>query len=112
MIMKKVSRREMLRVGLGGLGMISLGGTMPAFMSKFALANPATQPSGLANDNILVVVQLSGGNDGLNTIIPTGDDAYLKARPGIGVKDRLHKLDDHLSLNPGMTPFKELFDDG
>src|SRR2546423_3699 len=108
----RVSRREVLRVGLGGLGVITLGGTMPAFLSKFAYAD-AVANSKVANDNILVVIQLSGGNDGLNTVIPTNQrDAYLKARPTIGVKDRLHKLDDALSLNPGLTPFKELFDDG
>src|SRR3954466_9563252 len=107
----KVSRREMLRVGLGGLGVISLGGTVPAFVSRMAFAADAKNP-GVSNDNILVVVQLSGGNDGLNTVIPVGNDTYLKARPGIGVKDKLHKLDDKLALNPGMTPFKQLFDDG
>src|SRR3954463_10021336 len=106
-----VTRREMLRVGLGGLGVISLGGTIPAFVSRLAFADTVTG-SDTANDNILVVVQLSGGNDGLNTVVPRGNDAYLKARPVIGVKDRLLKLDDHLALNPGMTPFKEMFDDG
>ena len=107
----KPTRREMLRVGLGGLGAIGLGGTMPAFMSSFAFAKPQAA-SPLSGDNILVVVQLSGGNDGLNTVVPTGNDAYMKARPSVGLKDRLHKLDDACSLNPGMTPFKELFDQG
>src|SRR5687768_445562 len=110
--MMRPTRREMLRVGLGGLGVISLGGTMPAFMSKFAFGAPATGASQLGDDNILVVIQLSGGNDGLNTIIPKGNDAYAKARPGIGLKDKLHTLNDEFSLNPGMQPFKELFDDG
>src|SRR5436190_10837173 len=105
------TRREMLRVGFGGLGVISLGGTIPAFVSKMAFAQTVAG-SKAANDNILVVVQLSGGNDGLNTVIPRGNDSYLKARPVIGLKDHLHKLDDQLSLNPGMGPFKELFDDG
>ncbi|MEO6437223.1 MAG: DUF1501 domain-containing protein [Tepidisphaeraceae bacterium] len=91
----------MLRVGLGGLGVISLGGTMPAFVSKFAFGGEGPTSSPVSNDNILVVVQLSGGNDG-----------YAKARPSIGIKDRLHKLSDELALNPGMQPFKELFDDG
>lgn len=101
----------MLRVGLGGLSVISLGGTMPAFVSKFAFANDVVG-TGVPSDNILVVVQLSGGNDGLNTVIPITDDVYHKSRPTIGISDRAHKLDDHLSLNPGMQPFKELFDDG
>ena len=101
----------MLRVGLGGLGMISLGGSIPAFMSRFAFAGDVSG-SKISGENILVVIQLSGGNDGLNTVIPRTSDAYYKARPGIGLKDKLHKLDDQLSLNPGMMPFKEMFDDG
>jgi uncharacterized protein (DUF1501 family) len=102
----------MLRVGLGGLGVVSLGGTMPAFMEKFAFGRERAAGSKVADDNILVVVQLSGGNDGLNTVVPVGDDAYMKARPTIGLKDRLHTLDKGVALNPGMTPFKELFDNG
>ncbi len=107
----KPSRRDMLRVGLGGLGVISLGGTLPAFMSKFAFAN-SVAGSNVSDDNILVVVQLSGGNDGINTVIPLKNVAYIKARPTIGLKDKLHRLDDTLSLNSGMQPFKEMFDDG
>src|SRR5690348_9026645 len=106
----KSTRRDLLKVGLGGLGVVSLAGTMPAFLSKFAFAE-SVAGSKTSDDNILVVVQLSGGNDGLNTVIPTNQqDAYLKARPTIGLKDRLNTLDDNIALNPGLTPFKELFD--
>jgi uncharacterized protein (DUF1501 family) len=45
-------------------------------------------------------------------VIPSKDDAYRKARPTIGLKNGLHKLDDTLALNSGMSPFKEMFDDG
>ena len=107
----KTSRRELLRVGLGALPVISICGSMPLFVSKFAMAQ--TMPSSeLSNDNILVVVQLSGGNDGLNTVIPARSDEYFKARPGIGIKDRTHKLSDDLALNPGLLAFKEMFDAG
>lgn len=106
------SRRELLKVGVSGLSLVSVGATIPAFLTKFAYAENAAPPSAVAGDNILVVVQLSGGNDGLNTVIPTGNDLYLKARPGIGIKQKLHKLNDELSLNPGMGAFKELFDQG
>src|ERR1043166_2354506 len=110
----QTTRRDMLKVTLGGIGtagLISLGGTVPAFMSNFASA--ATRPgSAMANDNILVVVQLSGGNDGLNTVIPHSNDVYRKTRPQIAIKERLLKLNDDLSLNPGLTAFKHLFDDG
>jgi uncharacterized protein (DUF1501 family) len=106
------SRREFLKISLSSAAAISLATTCPAFISRLAFAQPTTAPSTVANDNILVVVQLSGGNDGLNTVIPHTDDAYHKARPRIGIKDRFLPLDDHLALNPGMKGFKELFDQG
>jgi uncharacterized protein (DUF1501 family) len=106
------TRRQLLRVGLGALPVISLGGSVPMFVSKFAMAR--TGASGdISNDNILVVVQMSGGNDGLNTVIPARTDEYYKARPQIGVaKDRAIKLNDDLSLNPGLAAFKEIFEAG
>src|SRR5688500_3289984 len=113
-MMKHVSRRDMLRVGLGGLGAVSLSGSVPAMVSKFALPGSGTRRMGsrVRDDNVLVIVQLTGGNDGLNTIIPVGDDVYRMARPSIGLTERLHALDGQLALNPGMAAFKELFEDG
>lgn len=105
------SRREILKVGLAGLPLISLASSVPAFMGDFARAESAAGSS-VSDDNILVVVQFSGGNDGLNTVIPAGHDVYKKLRPAIAVKQRLIRLDDTLSLNPGMKAFKDLFDNG
>jgi uncharacterized protein (DUF1501 family) len=105
------SRRELLKVGMTGLAVVSMSGSMPSFLSQFAFGAPATNPS-VSNDNILVVVQMSGGNDGLNTVIPYSNDLYRKARKNIGIKERYHKLNDDLALNPGMGAFKELFDQG
>src|SRR5438132_8033654 len=102
------TRRDVIRVGLGGLGIVSLAGSVPSFLSQFAFAQ-TNSGSSVSNDNILVVVQLSGGNDGLNTIIPTNNDVYLKSRPSLGIKQRTHRLDETLSLNPGMDAFKSLF---
>jgi uncharacterized protein (DUF1501 family) len=109
--MKNASRRELLKVGMSGLAVVSLSGTLPSFMSQFAFGAPATNP-GVSNDNILVVVQLSGGNDGLNTVIPYTNDAYHKARKNIGIKTGLHRLNDDYALNPGMGAFKKLFEEG
>jgi len=105
------SRRELLKVGMSGLAVVSLSQTIPSFMSQFAFGAPATNPA-VSNDNILVVVQLSGGNDGLNTVIPFNNDVYHKTRKNIGIKNGLHRLDDHFALNPGMGAFKKMFDDG
>ena len=65
------------------------------------------------NGKRLVVIQLSGGNDGLNTIIPYRNDIYYRNRPTIGIqrKDAL-RLTDDLGFNPVLAPLKNLFDDG
>ena len=108
----KTSRRNLLKVGLSALPVISLSGSIPAFVSQMAFAEQARRPE-LSNDNILVVLQLTGGNDGLNTVVPFADDAYYRARPKIGVgKDRVVRLDDHFGLNPGLAPLKPLYDQG
>lgn len=65
------------------------------------------------DDRILVIVELSGGNDGLNTVVPHGDDAYYRHRPGLGIpRDELLAIDDHFGFNPGMLGFKRLWDSG
>src|SRR5688500_14131070 len=107
----KPTRREMLRVGLGGLSAIGLGATMPALVSRFAHAS-AVPATAVSDDNILVVVQLSGGNDGLNTIVPIGDDAYHNARPQLALRESPLRLTHDLALHPALTSFKHLFDAG
>jgi len=65
------------------------------------------------SDRILVLVQLDGGNDGLNTVVPFGDDLYLQARPGIGIRPgAVVRLDDHLGLHPSLAPLRKAWDDG
>ena len=105
------SRRELLKVGLGALPVISMAGTMPAFVPQMAFAQQMRRP-GQANDNILVVLQLTGGNDGLNTVIPVGDDAYHRARPKIGLRESQFKLDNHFALNPSLGLLKNIYDQG
>ena len=74
-----------------------------------AMANPLDtplmqQPSG-KDGKILVVVQLAGGNDGLNTVVPYADDAYHRVRPGIGHDPKtLHKMNDYVGLHPNLAP--------
>src|SRR5260221_14008493 len=103
------SRRKLLRVGLGSLPVISLAGTMPAFVPQLAFAEAAKRPD-QSNDNILVVLQLTGGNDGLNTVIPYADPAYHRARPRIGIKNNPGRLDDHFALNPSLAMLKNVYD--
>lgn len=105
------SRRELLKVGLNALPIISIGGSVPFLVPKFAFAQDAPGTP-VPKDNILVIVQLSGGNDGLNTVVPFKHDTYKKIRPRIALAERLHALSDEYALNPGMTAFKKMFDEG
>ncbi len=97
-------RRDVLRAGAYGLGLGVVGwGATPR------VAGAATPD----NERILVVVELSGANDGLNTIIPYTDDAYYQARPKLGIRpDKLHKLDDRYGVQRPLAGFERLYKDG
>lgn len=97
-----IKRREFLKVG--SLATASL--LLPNFLKGM------TSPDALERRNkILVVLQLSGGNDGLNTIIPTRNDIYFRERQTIAVDNALY-LTDEAGINPALPFFKELFDRG
>ena len=105
------SRRDLLKVGLGSLPLIAMGGTVPTLVPRLAFAQDV-EGTPVPKDNILVVLQLSGGNDGLNTVVPFRHENYQKARPNIALKDGLHQLSDDFALNRGMTAFKQMWDEG
>jgi len=103
------SRREFLRRTLQGSSLLAFGAaghlTVPGFLAKSALA---AEPG---KERILVVVELTGGNDGLNTLIPFRDDAYYKARPSIGIPSgQVLRLNDEVGLPFSMTPFENLWE--
>lgn len=98
-------RRDFLKTGLG----LMIGSQLVHLLAQQAEAAPRTPGS----SKILILVQLAGGNDGLNTVIPYTDPAYLKLRPAIGFKpDNMIKLNDKVALNPNMGPFETLFKAG
>src|SRR5260370_30219119 len=102
-----LSRRDSLASGLLSP---AAGLTVPAVLAKGVLA--ATN-DGIHNNRVLVVLQLGGGNDGLNTVVPFADPAYASARPTIGVKpDKVLRIDDQVGLNPAMPQIKALYDAG
>ncbi len=104
---RELTRRQVLRRCLCGLG---VSAAMPAFFGKAARALAAEAAD---NDRILVVLELSGGNDGLNTLVPYGDDAYYRHRPTIGIRrERLRKIDQQFGFSAGMAGFERLFKDG
>ena len=104
------SRRDLLRAGACGVCMTA-GATIP--VKAFAQAAAALAAQGRADGKILVVLELSGGNDGLNTLVPYGDDAYYKHRPNLGIpKKGLRVLDDHFGFSGGMAGFEHLYKEG
>ena len=107
------SRRDFLCAGMYAVG-VSAG--LPALFRDLSLVQTAKALDGLPEkhpNRILVVLELSGGNDGLNTVIPHADDAYYKARPTIAIqKSQVLKLDDHLGLHPACSGMQSLYKDG
>ncbi|HEX3458521.1 MAG TPA: hypothetical protein VHR97_11255, partial [Candidatus Baltobacteraceae bacterium] len=81
----------------------------------FARALAQTPLPGLpgGSDRCLVLVNLHGGNDGLNCVVPHGDDRYYQVRPGLAIERHdVLAIDAHVGLNPGMRSFKALYDKG
>ena len=110
------TRREFLRRTVLGS---SLAWTVPAFLAdtfsalQAEAADSATQIVTGKDAPILVVLQMAGGNDGLNTVVPYANDFYHNARPKIGLKaEDVLKIDDSIGLHGAMKGFKELYDGG
>lgn len=99
-----IIRREFLQ--MGSLATASL--LVPRFLKAFD--GKAVVPKG---NRVLVILQLSGGNDGLNTVIPTYNDIYYKERPRLGIeKTKALALTDEAGLHPSLTALKGLYDEG
>ena len=99
-----LNRRRFLQVG----SLASAAMMMPKFLK--ALERGHLVPPG---NKVLVIIQLSGGNDGLNTVIPYRNDIYYKARPSLGIKrEAALSLNDELGIHPALKGLKALYDDG
>ncbi|MDG1872900.1 MAG: DUF1501 domain-containing protein [Mariniblastus sp.] len=101
------NRRNFLKQSLAGSAVISLSGAVPDFLlgtsRKIVKKN---------DDKILVVVQMSGGNDGLNTVVPYGDDEYYRNRFTLAIgKSNVLKVNDHIGFHPGLTGFDRLMNE-
>jgi uncharacterized protein (DUF1501 family) len=102
------TRRVFLAQLAGSSAVVSLGARAPAFLSLAAAAEPSSR-----NEAILVVVQLTGGNDGLNTIVPFRDDEYRKARPELAIAaDEVIGINDQLGFHPAARGLADLLDSG
>ena len=104
------TRREMIRLGLGSSTLLACGQAVPLFLARSAAAI-ADDKQAAARGRILVVVQLDGGNDGLNTVVPYRDDEYRKRRPTIQIPAAdVRKIDDHVGLHPALDGFSKLLE--
>jgi uncharacterized protein (DUF1501 family) len=110
------TRREFLR---STVLTSALSWTVPTFLAntfsalQADAADKATQITTGKDSTILIVLQMAGGNDGLNTVIPFGNDFYRKARPRIGIAaDQVLKLNGDVGLHPALAGFKGLYDAG
>src|SRR5437660_7022112 len=102
-----LSRREFLKTA----SLVAIGSSVPAFLSKTAAQAPTADRPG-ARDTILVVVQLTGGNDGLNTVIPFRDDNYRRLRPTLAQPvDQIRRITDDIGLHPEMRALADLHQD-
>lgn len=105
----KPTRREFLIHGAGGVTLAATCYSLPSVIARTAAA--AAQVD--SNGRILVILQLGGGNDGLNTVVPYRDDKYRFLRPTIGVpRGQVLPLNDDVGLAPQLRAFKEMFDEG
>src|SRR5215467_13389734 len=106
-----ISRRDLIRIGAGGVGFGLFGGLgpVPYVFSKASEVAAAASDSG----KILVVFEWFGGNDGLNTVVPYGDSMYYKHRPTIGIKEKdVLKIDARFGWYKSMGGMKKLYDEG
>ena len=102
-----LTRRHFLERTLRGSSLIAAGPLVPGFLAATARA---AEPG---KETVLVVLEMTGGNDGLNTVVPYADDLYQKARPTLRLtKPQVVRVDDHVGLNPGLRGLEKLLDAG
>lgn len=109
--MSDLTRRDVLRNG----GLLAVGLMAPPWLASIAKADMVRTSTGgkIDPEAVLVVCQLSGGNDGLNTVVPVTSDTYYKMRPTLAIpKDQALGFADGLAFHPAMTGMHELYKKG
>ena len=98
-----IKRKEFIQVG----SLATASFMVPKFLKAFERVDRVP-----AGHKVLVILQFSGGNDGLNTVIPIRNDIYYRERPGLGIgKTNALALTDEVGLHPSLTALRELYDD-
>jgi uncharacterized protein (DUF1501 family) len=106
--MSELTRRRFLRDSLAAAPLIALAPTVPVFVARAARAAEKAGPG-----RVLVIAELVGGNDGINTVVPFADEGYAKHRRSLRLpRERLVRLDDHVGLHPALRPLARAWEDG
>lgn len=108
--MNDVTRRDLMKGG----AMIAVGLVAPRWFSRIAEADimRVAQGGKASGNTVLIVCQLSGGNDGLNTIVPYANKRYYELRPVLGItEDKVLKINNDLGFHPGMKGISELYNE-
>lgn len=99
-----IKRKKFIQIG----SLATAAMMLPKFLKAFESGSMI-----LPGNKVVVILQLSGGNDGLNTVIPVRNDIYYRSRPRLGIpRDKALSLTDDAGLHPALPAFKELFDNG
>jgi len=99
-----IKRKEFLQIG----SLATASFMVPKFLKAFEKVDRVP-----AGNKVMVILQLSGGNDGLNTVVPIRNDIYYRERPRLGIeKTKALSLTDEVGLHPALVSLKELYDDG
>jgi uncharacterized protein (DUF1501 family) len=105
------NRRAFLRLGLGASALLACEPSVPSFLARSALSLAAGPPAPARR--ALIVVELNGGNDGLNTVVPYTDAVYRKSRPTLHVApERVRKIDARIGLHPSLGGLSALLEKG
>ena len=103
-----LSRRDFVKTSLRGASLFAMAPAVPGFLAATARAAAPLQ-----DGRVLVVVQLDGGNDGINTVVPYKDEGYAKSRKALRLSaDKLHKVNDAVGLHPSLTGAAKLLERG
>jgi len=104
------TRRDFLKATLSATTMLSFTSLAPDLLVRAAGTDIARQDD---RDTVLVIVQMSGGNDGLNTVVPYADDEYARNRPTLRLHpEDIHKINSYLGFHPRMEAFSRLYKEG
>jgi uncharacterized protein (DUF1501 family) len=101
------------RFFLGGLAGLTVAANADSFFARALAAAPLPGLPGGSDDRVLIVVNMVGGNDGLNTVVPFGMSQYYAARPSLAIPaNDVLRIDNRIGLNPALSSLKAMYDKG